>query len=68
MGIAKMQADGSCVSTFCFSISLHIGQGVNNLVMCKSSTFIYKLAAVSRADRSLIPALRQYLFVGSHFS
>ena len=42
--IAKMQADGSRVSTFCFSIWLHIGQTNNYLAMCKSSTFIYKFS------------------------
>ena len=42
MGFAKMGADGSRVSTFCFSIWLHIQQDVINLTMCKSSAFIYK--------------------------
>ena len=44
MGFAKMGADGSRVSTFCFSIWLHIQQDVINLTMCKSSTFIYKFS------------------------
>ena len=42
MGFAKMGADGSRVSTFCFSIWLHIQLDVINLAMCKSSTIIYK--------------------------
>ena len=41
MGIAKMGADGSRVSTFCFSILLNIQQDVINLSMCISSTYIY---------------------------
>jgi len=44
MGFAKMGADGSRVSTFCFSIWLHIQRDVINLAMCKSSTFIYKFS------------------------
>ncbi len=44
MGFAKMGADGSRVSTFCFSIWLHIQLDVINLAMCKSSTFIYKFS------------------------
>jgi len=44
MGFAKMGADGSRVSTFCFSIWLHIQQDVINLAMCKSSAFIYKFS------------------------
>ena len=42
--LAKMGADGSRVSTFCFSIWLHIGQDVSNLAMCISSTFSYKFS------------------------
>lgn len=42
MWFAKMGADVSRVSTFCFLIWLHIGQDVINLAMCKSSAFIYK--------------------------
>jgi hypothetical protein len=41
---AKMGADGSRVSTFCFSIWLHIQLDVINLAMYKSSTFIYKFS------------------------
>lgn len=44
IGFAKMGADGSRVSTFCFSIWLHIQLDVINLAMCKSSTFIYKFS------------------------
>ena len=44
MGFAKMGADGSRGSTFCFSIWLHTGQDVINLAMYKSSTFIYKFS------------------------
>ncbi len=44
MGFAKMGADGSRVSTFCFSIWLHIQQDVINLAMYKSSAFIYKFS------------------------
>ena len=44
MGFAKMGADGNRVSTFCFSIWLHIQLDVINLAMCKSSTFIYKFS------------------------
>jgi hypothetical protein len=44
MGLAKMGADGSRVSTFCFSIWLHIQLDVINLAMCISSTFIYKFS------------------------
>jgi hypothetical protein len=44
MGFVKMGADGSRVSTFCFSIWLHIQLDVINLAMCKSSTFIYKFS------------------------
>jgi hypothetical protein len=43
IGFGKMGADGSRVSTFCFSILLLFRQDVINLAMCKSSTFIYKL-------------------------
>jgi hypothetical protein len=39
-----MGADGSRVSTFCFSIWLHIQLDVINLAMCISSTFIYKFS------------------------
>jgi len=41
---AKMGADGSRVSTFCFSIWLYIQLDVINLAMCKSSTFIYNFS------------------------
>jgi hypothetical protein len=44
MGFAKMGADGIRVSTFCFSIWLHIQLDVINLAVCKSSTFIYKFS------------------------
>jgi hypothetical protein len=44
MGFAKMGADGSRVSTFCFSIWLHIQQDVINLAKRISSTFIYKFS------------------------
>jgi hypothetical protein len=54
MGFAKMGADGSRVSTFCFSIWLHIQLDVINLAMCKSSTFIYKFSSVSRGGRNSI--------------
>ena len=43
-GLPKWGADGSCVSTFCFIIWLHIQLDVINLAMCKLSTFIYKLS------------------------
>ncbi len=42
IGICKSWADVSRVSTFCFSVWLHIGQTNNYLAMCKSSAFIYK--------------------------
>jgi len=67
-GFAKMGADGSRVSTFCFSIWLHIQLDVINLAMCKSSTFILNLASVSRADGILLPPLRQALTVGCYIS
>jgi len=44
MGFAKMGAAGSRVSTFCYSIWLHIQINVINLAMCISSTFIYKFS------------------------
>ena len=52
MGFAKMGADESLVSVFCFSIWLHIGQDVNNLAMCKSSTSIYKVILSNPGGRS----------------
>ena len=58
MGFTKMVADGSRVSTFCFSIWLHIQLDVINLAVCKSSTFIYKFSSVSRAVGILFPAFR----------
>jgi len=54
IGFAKMGAEGSRVSTFCFSLWLHIQQDVINLAMCKLQTFIYKLASVSRGGRNSI--------------
>jgi len=37
-----MGADGSCVSTFCFSILLLFRLDINNLAKYKSSAFSYK--------------------------
>jgi len=37
-----MQADEKRISTFCFSIWLHIKLDVINLAKCKSSTLKYK--------------------------
>ncbi|MEO8211438.1 MAG: hypothetical protein ABI840_12840, partial [bacterium] len=39
---AKIGADGSRVSTFCFSILLLFRLDINNLAECISSTFNYK--------------------------
>lgn len=54
MGFAKMGANGSCVSAFCFSIWLHIKFDVINL------------ASVSRAYGILFPPLGQALNVSCH--
>jgi len=42
--IAKMGADESSVSTFCFSNWLHIQPDDINLAICISSTFVYKFS------------------------
>jgi hypothetical protein len=65
-GICKSRAVGSRVSTFCFSTWLHIGQEVNNLAICKSSTFIYKFSSGSQVDGSLSPSFGKYLPVGGY--
>ena len=46
MEFAKMGADESCVSIFCFSIWLHIQQNVINFAKWKSSAFIYKFSSI----------------------
>jgi len=55
MGFAKMGADESRVSTFRFSIWLHIQLDVINLAKCMSSTFIYKFNFGSPGGRNSIP-------------
>ena len=54
MGFAKMGADGIRVSTFCFSIWLHIKLDVINLAICISSTFIYKFSFSLPGERNSI--------------
>lgn len=68
MGFAKMGADGSRVSTFCFSIWLHIQQDVINLAMSNHQLLFINLTSVSRADGILFPPLRQALFVNYHLN
>jgi len=48
MGFAKVVADRSSVSTFCFSIWPQIGQGVIILLTYSSSSIFINLASVSR--------------------
>ena len=64
MGFAKMGAYGSRVSTFCFSIWLHIQQDVINLALVLIiNFFIFIQRQLAGADGILFPALRQYLTV-----
>jgi len=63
MGIAKMQADGSRVSTFVILLGC-ISNLTLSIELCAYHHLFYLYsAAVSRADGILFPALRQYLAV-----
>ena len=62
-GIAKMQADGSRVSTTVSLLGCISSLTLSILLCAYHHLFYLYSAAVSRADGILFPALRQYLAV-----
>jgi hypothetical protein len=60
IGIAKMQADGSRVSTVVILLGCISSLTLSNYLCAYHHLFYLYSAAVSRADGILFPALRQY--------